>query len=178
MLNQGQKKNESHERSTSLAVYDALHEKRISVHEAIRACWKCETHSIRQRPVPCWCDGHTTQCYAITKNDLSLWANLHDITWKFCCIMPSDYYDNQLKNPTTVSIDEKPPQINLYNSTCNSQGSQQQQPQVMPPLGFPPMMGYPNAFMNPWMIGGLPQATMASMGQAGQGSIGSIACMF
>ena len=100
------------------------------------------------------------------------------VTWKFCCIVPSDYYDNQLKNLTTVSIDEKPPQINLYNSTRNSRGSQQQQPQVMPPLGFPPMMGYPNAFMNPWMIGGLPQATMASMGQAGQGSIGGIAGMF
>lgn len=93
------------------------------------------------------------------------------VTWKFCCIVPSDYYNNQIKNLTTVSIEEKPPQINLYNSTRNSWGSHQQQPQVTPPLGFPQMMGYPNAFMNPWMI---PQATMASMGQAGLGSIGGM----
>ena len=68
-----------------------------------------------------------------------------------------------MKNPTAVSIDKKPPQINLYNSVRHSRGSwglqdaYQQQMMPLPGLsmGFPPMMGapfYPSGFMNPWSI--------------------------
>jgi hypothetical protein len=40
---------------------------------------------------------------------------------------------------------------------------------MVPPMGFPPMMGapfYPGGFMNPW------SAQQAMMGQAGQGLVG------
>ena len=70
----------------------------------------------------------------------------------------------------TVSIEKKPPQINLYNSIRHARGDKhQQQSQMMPPMGFPPMMGpsfYPSGYMNPWPI------QQAMMGQAGQGSAG------
>ncbi|KAF8466784.1 hypothetical protein DFH94DRAFT_686038 [Russula ochroleuca] len=101
----GKKKNESQEQSNSAVTYDEIHQKRIAIHEAIRAHWKCDMHTLGDRAVPCWQDGHTTQCYVITENDLNLWAKLH------------------IKNPTTVSIDTKPPQINLYHS-IHHRGSQ------------------------------------------------------
>jgi hypothetical protein len=81
----------------------------------------------------------------------------------FYHIVYSECHDNQIKNPSTVSIDTKPPQINLYHSICHrgSQDKHQPQPQMMPPMGFPPMMGanfYPSPFMNPWsMMGQGPQ---------------------
>lgn len=75
--------------------------------------------------------------------------------------MYSEYYTGQIKSPTTVSIDKKPPQINLYRSIRHSQGSEDRgrpsQPQMMP-MGFPPGppgMGanfYPSTFMNPWVV--------------------------
>ena len=72
-----QKKNESRERSNSTVTHSDLYQKRIAVREAIRAHWKCETHTLGDRVVPCWRDGITTQCYVITENDLNLWAELH-----------------------------------------------------------------------------------------------------
>jgi hypothetical protein len=41
----------------------------------------------------------------------------------FYHIVYSECHDNQIKNPTTVSIDTKPPQINLYHS-IHHRGSQ------------------------------------------------------
>lgn len=133
-----------------------MYDKRIAIREAIRAHWKCETHTIGERTVPCWRDGITTQCFAITENDLNFWAELHVRLLGIRSYQIT--YDNQIKNLTVVSIDTKPPQINLYNSIRHSRGSQDrhQQSQLMPPMGFPPMMGYPNTFMNPWF----PQAMM------------------
>ena len=115
--------------------------------------------------MPCWRDGITTQCYVMTENDLNLWADLH-VCHPNMLQRRFYYFYNQIKNPITISIDTKPPQINLYNSVRHAHGSQdkhQQQPQMMPPMGFPPMMGapfFPSGFMNPWQI------QQAMMGQA------------
>jgi hypothetical protein len=72
-----QKKNEGRERSNSATPHNDIFDKRIAIREAIRAHWKCETHTTGARTVPCWRDGVTTQCFAITENDLNFWAELH-----------------------------------------------------------------------------------------------------
>ncbi|KAH9992366.1 hypothetical protein BJV77DRAFT_445117 [Russula vinacea] len=166
------KRDESRERSNSLANPAAeFYQKKIAVREAIRSYWKCETHTLGDRVVPCWRDGHTTQCYALTENDLNLWAEL------------------QLKNPTTVSIDKKPPQINLYNSARHSRSSQDrhQAPTMMPGLPgagpvIPPMMGapfFPGGFMNPWsaMMGHMGDMGHAALHTAGQAAGSSESAM-
>ena len=72
-----QKKNENHELSSSTGPFNDIYQKRIAVREALRARWRCEMHTVGYRPVPCWQDGITAQCYAMTENDLNLWADLH-----------------------------------------------------------------------------------------------------
>jgi hypothetical protein len=82
-----QKKNEIQERSSgsSTNVFSDIYQKRIAVREALRAHWRCETHTVGERPVPCWRDGITTQCYVMTENDLNLWADLHVGHTRICC---------------------------------------------------------------------------------------------
>ncbi|KAF8229918.1 hypothetical protein L208DRAFT_1378718 [Tricholoma matsutake] len=65
--------------------------------------------------------------------------------------------DDDSEPEAKMSIDMKPPQINLYYSVCHPKGSQDkhQQQLQMTPMGFPPMMGtlfYPGGFMNPWSM--------------------------
>ena len=64
------------ELGSSASTFNDIYEKRITLREALRAHWRCETHTVGERPVPCWRDGVTTQCYAMTENDLNLWADL------------------------------------------------------------------------------------------------------
>jgi hypothetical protein len=86
----------------------------------------------------------------------------------------SEHHDDQIKTPTIVSIEAKPPQLNLFQSVRHNRGSQdrhQQQTQMpMMPMGFPPaMMGanfYPGGFMNPWSV----QQSMMGQGSAAMGA--------
>jgi hypothetical protein len=107
----------------------------------------------------------------------------------FHYVVYSEYYTNQLKNPTTVSIDKKPPQINLYNSARHSRSSQDrhQAPTMMPGLPgagpvIPPMMGapfFPGGFMNPWsaMMGHMGDMGHAALHTAGQAAGSSESAM-
>ena len=71
-----QKKNESQDITSGSLPINALEGKRVAFREALKACWKYEIHSIRDKTVPCWWDGITNQCYAMAQNDLNMWSDI------------------------------------------------------------------------------------------------------
>lgn len=73
-------------------------------------------HTVKERPVPCWQNGVTMQCYVMTENDLNLWADLQVHYQISCSINYANIIYNKIKSLATVSINKKPPQINLYKS--------------------------------------------------------------
>ena len=109
-----QKKNEG--LSSSLTTLDEIHQKKIAVREALRARWRCDIHTTGDRPVPCWRDGFTDQCFAMTENDLNMWADLHvhrsnvlchrfaNITMIRSKIQPRSQLKRSLRTSTSITL--------------------------------------------------------------------------
>ena len=72
-----QKKNEVISSNSSDSGIAERNKKKVVIREAIKAHWRCETHSTGDESVPCWRDGITTQCYVIREGDLTFWADLY-----------------------------------------------------------------------------------------------------
>jgi hypothetical protein len=68
-----QKKNEN--AGPSEAMLQA--KKKVTACEAIKAHWKCDTHSSGDNTESCWRDGLTAQCYAIPLTAINMWADMH-----------------------------------------------------------------------------------------------------
>jgi hypothetical protein len=56
---------------------DKFFEAEKAARKAPTDIWRCDIHSLPNKPVLCWRDPENGQCYLITKNNLNYWASLH-----------------------------------------------------------------------------------------------------
>jgi len=53
---------------------DHFHVKKVEARTAIIAEFRCDIHSLPDRPMACWKDPASQECYPITESNLNFWA--------------------------------------------------------------------------------------------------------